>query len=348
MTTHRYASGLASERDFVTVEPPGESAGYGENHAFWIHDEASGLQINGHINTCEDVGAYDQRVNKMSVNFPNGRLLLIRESGAGSDARTAAAGGLRFQCVAPFERWSCRFQGIMQDATITRNYMTGAPLDYFRVPVSFEVQTEMLAPAWIQGAFTEGGLGPVASFIGGERYEQLFRHTGKLSIGTETYSLSGYGNRTHRYGRRDLSATPSAARMLGHVWAAAIFPSGAGFAFQSYPMADGAILWSEAVIVRSGRLVPVTVVKAPWLSNYWLQGEPIEIRLKDADGGLHEIRGETLGTVVGQMLPGLTAAEQVPLFQSHVRYTMNGENAINMLERSLRRVCIETGDGRPR
>jgi hypothetical protein len=342
-----YASGLPAERDWPILTQPDGQPTFGENHAFWIHDEASGLQINGHLNTCEDIGAYDQRIGKLSIAFPDGRLFQLREIGSGADARSTASANLRYRCVEPFRRWSCTFKGVMQDITVTRSYRTGAELDYPRVPVSFEIEAEMGAPAWIQGAFTEGGLGPVASFIGGERYEQLFRGVGRLTLDGRAYDIAGCGNRTHRYGRRDLSATANAPRMLGHVWAAGLFPSGAGFGFQTYPTPDGGVLWAEGYVVRGGRLVAAEVVRAPWLRGYWVRGEPLDIALRTHDGELHEIAGETVGTVIGQMLPGAAAGDAIPLFQAHARYTMRGETAINMIERSLRRSCIETGVGRP-
>lgn len=47
------------------------------------------------------------------------------------------------------------------------------------------------------------------------------------------------------------------------------------------------------------------------------------------------------------MVPAPAARDQIPVFQSYVRYALRGESAANMLERSLRRSCIETGVGRP-
>src|SRR5690606_1166034 len=178
----------------------GGEASFGENHAFWLHDEVSGVHVNGHLNTCEDLGAFEQRIAKLSVIFPDGRLFVFRDTGAGSDRRTAASGALRFECLEPFARWRCTFKSVMQDVTIARRYATGAALEGFRTPVSFEVEAQMVAPAWINGAFTEGGLGPVKAFMGGERYEQLLRFAGKLQAGGQTFDLAGFGNRTHRVG----------------------------------------------------------------------------------------------------------------------------------------------------
>jgi len=341
------SSGLSPEHERVALEQPDGQRTFGENQAFWVHDEATGIHINGHLNTCEDIGVFAQRVAKLSIIFPDGRTYIVRETGARSDAWTVASSNLSCECIEPFARWRCAFNGVMQDITIQRRYLSGQPLDTFRTPVSFELDARMAAPAWINGSFTEGGLGPVKAFMGGERYEQLCRVSGRLSVGGQKFDFSGAGNRTHRVGRRDLSATPDAPRMLGHVWAAGLFPSGAGFGFQTYPRPDGSILWSEGYVVRGGALAAAEVLRAPWLRNYWTRGEILEIVLRATDGEVFEITGETVGTFIGEMLPAPSAGDQIPLFQSYARYTMRGETALNMIERSLRRSCIESGEGRP-
>ena len=116
---------------------------------------------------------------------------------------------------------------------------------------------------------------------------------------------------------------------------------------QTYPTANGGILWSEGYVIRGGRLAAAEVVRAPWLKSYWIRGEGIEIVLKTSNGELTEIGGETLGSVIGHRMPGPTLGDHLLLVQSHVRYSLRGETAINMLERSLRRRGIETGIGRP-
>jgi hypothetical protein len=337
-----FSSGLPDARDCVHPVPPPETPGFGENHAFWMQDEAHGMQIKCHINTCEDLhDAFDLRHARVTITRPDGRVLLSRDYGGGSTTDTAAGGPLSFRCIEPFRRWKVSFAGVMQTVTMAREATDN------RVVVRFEMDVQMVAPAWINGAFTPGGLGPVKEFIGGERYEQMFHATGRLVIDDEVIPWSGYGNRTHRWGRRDLSGGPNAAPMLGHIWAVGAFPSGAGFGFQSYPALDGSIIWSEGYLVRDGALVPAEVIREPWLATYWLQGEPIEIVMRTKDGQTAEITGQILGSVAYPMIPGRTFGDQVPLFQSYARYTMNGETATNMIERSLRRSSIETGVGRP-
>jgi hypothetical protein len=341
------SANLTDAHEDVFLDPPAGKPGFGENHAFWIHDEATGLHINGHIMTCEDIGRFDLRTAKLSIMWPNGRTLFRREVGGGSTAREVVGGNLRYTCVEPFREWKCAFDGILYDVTVERTYMSGMAADPHRVPVTFEIDTVMGAPAWVQGSLTQGGLGPVATFMGGERYEQLFKARGRVVIGGETIQLSGYGNRTHRFGHRDLTATATAPRMLGHVWTAGLFPSGAAFGLQTFPTADGGVLWGEAYIVGGGKMVGAEIVKAPWLRSYWRQGEPLNIVLRTNDGNTHTITGETLGTVITGRLQAATPGEQLSLFQGYARFHYKGESAINMLERSLRHSVIETGVGRP-
>jgi hypothetical protein len=341
------SSGLGPEVERVWLEqPPGEAA-FGENHAVWLHDQASGLQINGHINTCEDLGAYAQRLTKLYVSLPDGRVLLTRETSGDSTEKTAVGGAFRLEYGRPFEALGCVYDGVMQDVTVTRNFVSAAPLDYPRMPVRFEVETEMIAPAYIQGELRDGGLGPVKAFMGGRRYEQQLRCRGRITIGREIIPIEGFGVRTHRWGVRELHGSASAPRMLGHIWSTASFPSGAGFGLHAFPTADGGVLWSEGHVVRDGVLVPAKPLRATWLGSYRPSGETYELALQTKDGQVFEITGRTLNAVVAQMLPGAAPGEQAPIFQACTRYEMGGETAIGMLERSLRRSAIETGVGRP-
>ncbi|HMT47737.1 MAG TPA: hypothetical protein PKE59_11385 [Novosphingobium sp.] len=341
------AAGIDPAKERINLCPPADEPGFGENHAFWIHDEDKGIQIIGHLNTSEDIGDYRQRLAKLSVSFPDGRLYQLREIGDGCSADEAGSGNLRFACIEPFRRWSCHYAGAMDDVTVVHNYRTGNVLDLPRVAIRFDVETQMVAPAWLQGSMVEGGLGLAAAYIGGERYEQLFRASGKLTVGGTEYAISGYGNRTHRYGTRDLSASAKVPPMLGHVWGAAVFPDGTGFGLQVFPNRDGTIFWGEAYVLQGGVQLPARIIAAPWLRHYHRSGERIEIILETHQGERFEISGETIASVLSLMIPAPVRGEQVPLLQSHVRYRMRGQTADNMLERSLRRSAIETGIGRP-
>lgn len=342
-----FNSGLDDALDGAMLSPPDDDPRYGENHAFWIHDEVTGIQIIGHLNTTEELGDFSQRIGKLSITFPNGRLLQLRSTGPGTEAAGPSNGNKHFRCIVPFRKWTACFAGIMADASVPCAYLSTTPLDMPRIVVRFDVETEMVAPAWIQGALVAGGLGPVTPFIGGERYEQVFRASGTLVVDGESIPISGFGNRTHRYGVRDLATTVATPRMLGHVWAVAAFPSGEAFGLQIYPTEDGGILWGEAHFMREGKLINAEILEVPWLNSYHQHSEDMIIRLRSESGELFEVTGRSIGSVITLMIPAAQRGEQVPISQSAVRYTYKGEQVVNMMERSLRRTCIETGKGRP-
>jgi hypothetical protein len=327
-------------------QPEGEPMA-GENHAFWIHDETSGIQINGHLNTCENMGAYEQRMAKLYVTTPDGRTLFMRQTGGHCDVRTTSSGSLTFRRVEPFKRWTCSFVGSMDDLSVERNYRTGKTLDQLPLAVRFEIDVEMIVPPYEQGAFAADGLGPIEVFMGGRRYEQLTRVAGTLHVGDMSYAINGFGNRTHRWGVRDLSGAVAAPPFVGHAWAAGAFPDGTGFHVHAFPTEDGEVLWSEGVVARDGIMVAAKVLKTPWLHSYRPSGEQIEIALQTDGGTTYEITGETISSNVTLMNAAPIRANEVILFQSSVRYAMGGQTGINMLERSMRRSILETGEKAP-
>ena len=90
------SSGLSPEHDHVALSQPEGQASFGENHAFWLHDEASGVHINGHLNTCEDLGVFEQRVAKLSVAFPDGRLFTYSDTGSWTRASLSGVVGASY------------------------------------------------------------------------------------------------------------------------------------------------------------------------------------------------------------------------------------------------------------
>jgi hypothetical protein len=316
-------SGMTPDMDPPLVRQPDGQPGFGENHAFWI--SSGEVQIWVHLNTLEGAGAFDLRHGAVRVLLPNGRCLTNGEDGGPTRENTASSGNLHFRCDAPFERWTCSFRGALRDVSLPGQLQNG-PLTI----VDFEVESTMAAPPWINGGFTPGGLGPVSAFMGGHRYEQLIHCKGRLRIGGEEIAVDGQGNRTHRRGVRAYGP------MLGHCWGAAIFPSGAGFGYQIYPDADGAVLWDEGYLVEDGKLVHARVTGAPWLTSFHPAGERFTTEL-DTGSRRMTIEGELLGSSIFMMVPGRTAPDDVIIGQSWVRYSWNGETAYNMIERSLRR-----------
>jgi hypothetical protein len=323
------SGGMAPDADPPLLRQPQGQLGFGENHAFWISGED--IFIYGHLNTQDGAGAFDLRHGSMRVLLANGRRLVNQEDGGHTREGVAASAQLSFHCDAPFQRWTVSFRGVMRDASIGDQFSNGPPSI-----VDFTVECDMAAPPWVNGAFTPGGLGPVEAFMGGHRYEQLFRAKARISIDGQEKRFDAHGNRTHRRGVRAFGV------MLGHCWGAAIFPNGEGFGYQIYPDADGGVLWDEGYLVRDGQLVPARVTGAPWLRTFNPAWEKFVTEF-DVGGERVVVQGEILGTTAVMMIPGKKAADDVILAQSWARYTWNGQTTCNMLERSLRRSEINKG-----
>ena len=161
------------------------------------------------------------------------------------------------------------------------------------------------------------------------RFEQLCRASGTLQIGDDLHTISGGANRIRRQGIR------RAASLWGHAWQAAIFPSGRGFAYITYPeRTDGKATLNEGhVFLGDGALVPARVVDPPWLSSLAASGQDVSFAMQTVDGTTYEVTGETVLSTFMVMPKELAGGLQ--LQQAICRYTWNGETAPGMLERSI-------------
>ena len=325
--TQDFSGGLAPERDYPLTRQPADEPTLGENHAFWMLDKQ--VFIFMHLNTLDHVGAYDLRHGKLSMVFPNGRVLVQDEDGGPTTEKRVSSGNLFFRCDEPFKKWTCGFHGTMRDVTTPRQ-IWGDLHPGPSIVVDFEITCVPVAPPWVLGSFTPGGLGPVKNYVGGSRYEQLTHNTGRLRVGDREITIDSNGNRTHRCGTRAIGP------MQGHCWGAAIFPSGAGFAYKYFPTAEGSVLWGEGYLLQEGKLVAARATHLPWLKSFLPAGEKFTVELESL-GKSVLIEGETLGSLAFVMVPGKTADDDVIISQSWVRYVLNGETTISMMERSLRR-----------
>jgi hypothetical protein len=159
-----------------------------------------------------------------------------------------------------------------------------------------------------------------------DRYEQLVRTAVELRVGPDEYSFTGTGLRIRRQGLRNVEG------FWGHCWQSALFPSGRGFGFLTFPpRPDGVPSFNEGYLFDGKELIPATVVDAPWLTNLKPTGEDTSCTLRTTDGDVR-IEGENiLSTYVA---PGSNAEFAPALHQAGCRYTWDGEVTYGMIERS--------------
>jgi hypothetical protein len=339
--------GLPLTREHVFAERP-DNPEMRDSASFWIIDDRGEVAL-PRIGIEAVASRWDAHDLQVNITLEDGRVYRLRADGpalpsAGPDGQPTVlgAGGLVFRCAEPFNSWTVTFDGAAVQ-TSSSDLVEGrrdGPL----VDVRFEVETTMVVPPWVQGAlFREEGERLATSMegglMGGARYEQLFRATGRLAIGgNEEHTFAASGLRIRRQGVRHL------AGFWGHAWQSAVFPSGRAFGYMAYPpRADGEPTFNEGFLfMGDGALVPARMVQAPWLRRLRAKGEDVSFRLQTADGVV-SIGGETVFSThdihhdddMASMKAMMAEMPDFPaLQQAGVRYSWDGETTFGMLERS--------------
>jgi len=328
-------SGLDDTREWIMTEVPVDPQ-LRESVSMWISDDRGeiGLPRVG----IEKIGsAWAMPDLQVNLGFPDGRAVVVREPGAGAtpvDAdgigRTICAGALEFRCVEPFSTWTMSYEGTAIDTTamaLARGESKGAPT----VDIAVHVETNMTAPPWVPGSLVDDAATMMSGGIEGEfiseRYEQLCRAHGTIRVGAEETKFSGTGLRIRRQGVRNVGG------FWGHCWQSALFPSGRGFGFLSFPpRPDGEPSFNEGYVFDGEKLIAAKVVDAPWLRRLRDVGEDVSLTLRTASGDVR-IEGETvLSTYVA---PGSNAEFAPALHQGGARYRWGDEVSYGMIERSI-------------
>jgi hypothetical protein len=205
----------------------------------------------------------------VNVSFADGRVFNLLGSGdvrdpIGADGRPRilGAGPLSFELVEPYGLWRMRIDGMVHRTSVDAQIGGAFPGAGDLVPIQAEIDLIGAAPPWMNGALDAEALRVLEEQEEGDlmghpwRYEQLCRASGTLRVDGEKHTIKGGANRIRRQGIRRV------AKLWGHAWQAAIFPSGRGFAYIAYPeRADGKPTLNEGhVFLGDGALVPARVV----------------------------------------------------------------------------------------
>jgi hypothetical protein len=338
--------GLDDDREFVFAAQPDDPE-MRESVNVWVWDDGVefGMPRIGIEAVADQWETHDIQVN---ISFANGRVLNIFGPGKVHDPRGAdgrprilGAGPLFFELIEPFREWRCRLDGTAVETTVQ------AQIDGWRpgedpgsaVPVELDMEIHSALPPWEGGTLLEEAGRVLATqdegaLMGGPRFEQLFRTTGRLRVGDEVHELRGGGLRIRRQGIRRLGT------FRGHVWQSSVFPSGRGFGLCLYPPRDdGKPTFNEGFLFAGdGELIPARVIEAPWLRRMIPQGQDVSVVL-ETEGGTTTIEGETVVSTFHHM----GAVGDFQLQQCIARYTLDGESANGMLERSSPAHQVERG-----
>jgi hypothetical protein len=292
--------------------------------------------------------AFPLRTERHWLALPDGRVLYNYTDGWRSTPKKPAGANLVYECVEPFRKWTVDFLGTMRISSADE-LSRGRPVEGPRAVVQFHIDAEMAAPPWPLGRLdpTSGQDMAAASgrFIGGERYEQLYRMKGHVRIDREEFDISGIGMRTHRRGTREMEA------WHGHSWQTALFPSGRAFGLMRFPSKDGpegrtleGLRFNEGFVVQDGRMYPARVLQSTWLDTFTPAGERSQIRLTselgeaviDVETAAVAWRTIFTNTEAGRYLRGfgVWGPGTFVMGQGGARYTWDGESAYGQIERS--------------
>jgi hypothetical protein len=326
--------GMEASRDFFLPERPDDPE-FRESASMWISDDRGAIGL-PRVGIEAMAGSWGTRDLQVNLGFPDGRTAVVRGSGEGRSprdddgvCRTFAAGGLEFRCIDPFRTLTMTYDGTAIDTTAEA--MAQGDLGGRKVHLRVEVEVTCAAPPWVSGTLSKDAeelfnRGFAGAFIS-PRYEQLCTSRGSVRLGGDEWTFSGTALRIHRQGLRDVGG------FWGHCWPSALFPSGRGFGALAFPeRPDGQPTYNEAYVLDGERMIPATLVDAPWLRRLQPFGEDVSLTLRTDDGDIR-IEGET---ILSSCMAGGTHHEFAPaLQQAGVRYRWDGEESFGMMERSI-------------
>lgn len=331
--------GLREDWEYVWDRQP-EDPEARESVNAWIWDDSGGFGL-PRIGVEAVADQWDTHDVQVNIAFADGRVFNVfgncpmhNPLGTDGKPRVLGAGPLSFEIVEPYRHLRVKLDGQALATTADAQMAGWMPwsAEGERVAVKAQVDIRPVLPPWENGSTSEEARRILSTQEEGYligypwRFEQLCSASGTMTIGNETHKIQGGANRIRRQGVRRL------ARLRGHVWQAAAFPSGFGFGFQIYPpRTDGRPTYNEGYIVRDGKVVPARVIKAPFLNRLQPRDEDVSLVL-EADGDVLEIEGYTTMSTFMVMPPEVGGGLQ--LQQALARYSFDGETVMGMIERS--------------
>ncbi len=338
--------GLPSSRDLLLAERPRQSD-LRESVSMWFSDDAGRF---GFPRMCVEALAsqWDDRGIQANIAFPDGRVFVPTGSSKaisslGSDSRPTVLGAetLRFDCIEPFRFWRMTYRDDPFETTIAKQIRGERPSAKRHVEI--DIEAEMIVPPWIQGTMSEDArkkmaAGDEALFMGGERYEQLFRCKGSFRVqGEPERRFTGTGLRIHRVGVREMN------EFRGHCWQSAVFPSGKAFGYIAFPpYADGKPGYAEGFVFDGKKMMPAKLLEAPWMTKFVPHGGAADIEFETEKGRIriagltHDSTYAVKGTPLfgNWRVDGLVNGVPFPFHQGGARYEWDGEKTYGMIERS--------------
>lgn len=286
------SQGFPVARELTLVESPGAFR-FAENFMLAFHDPASDISMWLHLGTCpDDFGLWEDMV-LLSLPGEEGVMWMTAYARTPEEQRPAGA-SLAFRCLEPWKRWQINFDGMMVQCS-NEEMLSGRVRDGFKQRVTFEFDTESVAPVWDNHQSADHGSSAKRGSMAeqswaSEHYQQLFALRGELMIGERRFTINTTGVRDHSRGQRGHAQT----QWGGHnLWTAA-FPSGKAFGMQRMWSPEGKLTLNVGFVYINGEFHHVDVISDPaLLTEHQSGGESLELILRSPLGD-HRITGEVL------------------------------------------------------
>ena len=307
-----------------------------ESTSIWLYEENGAFGF-PRVGIEAEASSWDLRRVQGNFAVAGGRILNGAGMGAAhspfdTDGRPTVlgAGPLAFRCIDPFRKWQVTFHGTALDGTVDQQIAKTLDPNK-RTPVRFDIELEMVTPAWVQDISAEkvaqmsaADATEAANMGIGWRFEHLFRAKGVFALDGKCREFNGVGLRVKRQSVRPLGG------FRGHCWQSAVFPDGRAFGYITYPPREDGKAYNEGYIFQDGKMYPARAVKIPWLRRIIGEGDDASLEL-ESDLGITRIHGVTALSTFRVGNPDIGGLN---LQQGGVRYTWDDQTAYGMIERS--------------
>jgi hypothetical protein len=335
LTLEQLAGGLTPEHDLVFPECP-DNPEMRESISLWLFEE-NGAFAFPRIGIEAEASSWDNRRVQGNFAVAGGRILNgagmgVAHSPFGPDGRPTVlgAGPLAFTCIDPFRRWRASYDGTVVDGTVEQQIARTLDPGH-RTAVKFDVELEMVTPAWVQdispdkvARMSAADATEAANMGIGWRFEHLFRARGVFHLDGRSREFNGVGLRIKRQSVRPLGG------FRGHCWQSALFPDGRAFGYITYPPREDGVAYNEGYIFQDGTMYPARAVKVPWLRRIVGQGDDVSVEL-ESELGITRIDGVTALSTFRVGNPDIGGLN---LQQGGARYSWDGQGSYGMIERS--------------
>jgi hypothetical protein len=327
--------GLTPEHDLLFTQCPADPE-MRESTSMWLYDESGRFAL-PRIGIEAEASSWDNRRVQGNFAFAGGRIMNGAGMGAahspfGPDglATVLGAGPLACTCIEPFRTWRVQWDGPVLDGTVDQQITkTLDPAN--RIPVQFDLELTMAAPAWVQdnspekvAQMSEADAIAAGNMGIGWRFEQLLRAEGTFSFDGQTHPFKGTGLRIKRQSVRPM------AGFAGHCWQSAIFPDERGFGYIAYPKRKDGYQFNEGFIWQDGKMYEAKATKIPWLRRIVGAGDDCSLEL-ESELGITRIAGVS---ALNTFRVGNPDIGGLNLNQGGAKYTWDGQSAYGMMERS--------------